>query len=201
MGRGCLLSPPSPPRVFLKGWDRQSIFMMQFIIHTGCLHTYGVAFVCQGAGCFMTVTAGICIGGCLLASSLSSSRIKIDTALWECRGGRSWGIVSPEGWVPLAGNNAHPFGMGEMLSPWGGGLIPSRVTDPSPISLHRYQGPPCSEGCSVWRSLLSQGIIPTERVSGTPRPGTKGSLSVGQPHPQGQKGQVKGTKPSLVSPS
>lgn len=191
---------PCPQRVFLKGWDRQSIFMMQFIIHTGCLRTYGVAFVCQGSGCFMTVTAGICIGGRLLASSLSSSRMKIDTAPWKRARGRGGGrarscrTASPRGWVSLAGGNLHPLGnRGDAQSLVGRGF-PAWVRTPSLISPDVGVGPTLG-GCSD-----------------SPSGGWGGGGGEGRHSPPGHKkvliggaaaspGQVKGTKLSPVSPS
>lgn len=173
--------------------------MMQFIIHTGCLRTYGVAFVCQGAGCFMMVTAGICISGRLPASSLSSSRMKIDTALWKhMRGFPILENSEPRGWVSLAGFNLHPLGNrgdAEALE----GVFPAGVQTPLPASPN--WGWLCSGGCSGQRIPPLGRITPTEGGSSTPCLGTKGSLSERQPHPQGQEGQVKGTKPSLASPS
>lgn len=178
---------PCPQRVFLKGWDRQSIFMMQFIIHTGCLRTYGVAFVCQGSGCFMTVTAGICIGGRLLASSLSSSRMKIDTAPWKRARGRGGG-GGPDpvgqrargGGCLLQGVTCTRWGIGGMLSPWWGGDSQHGYGPPHP-SLQMLGSAPRWGDARIAPAEVGGG-----GGAGTPHPGTKRSLSVGQPRPRGR---------------
>lgn len=150
--------------------------MMQFIIHTGCLRTYGVAFVCQGAECFMMVMARICISGRLPASSLSSSRMKIDTALWKHVRGvpNPGGQRAQRGGCLLRGLICTRWGTGEMLRLCGG--IPSRGTDPL-ACLSKYWGWLCSGGCSGQRPTPSWwGDNPNRERIQHPLPGHKGIL-------------------------
>jgi len=131
----------------------------------------------------MTVTAGICVGGRLPASSLSSSSgMKIDAASWKhARGGVPILENSESGG---AGVSCPILGLGDMLSP-GGGIFPGGVRSPLPISSDTGGwGMLGRDAPAVW------GIIPAQGGGSAPtHPGTKSPLSVGQPHPRGLGGR------------
>lgn len=170
-GSGGVPAPSAPP-AFPKGWDRQSIFTMQFIIHTGCLGTYGVAFVCQGAGCFMTVTAGIRIGGRLPAPPLSPQR------RWRWtrpRGSATQprGTASSKGQLPPVGERGGCSVLRE-------GVPKGAQTPLAPLS--RYWGQPRFGGCSP-------GMTPPAGAPAPPGRAQQGPCRRGSRVPGGSRGR------------
>lgn len=106
-------------------------------------------------------------------TALSSEPTEMDTAPWK-RDTTPWDSE-------FQGATSTRGGMGRTLSPSGGG--PQGSADPPRPSLQVLGPVPL-------RGMLA-GDDPTRGSSSTPRPGTTGSLSPGQPRPRGQQGQVK----------